>query len=72
MENKMTHKALMLVALQKKLESEMAAARLSLNNYLEHPVAIGEHPQLLEEASKALAQLEHSYSNLQELNKLIL
>ncbi len=66
----MNHKEQMVVALQKKFEAEMAEAVLVFNNYLNNPCAIGEHPQLLEEAAKSIAQWEHNHSNLEALKHM--
>ena len=56
-------------ALQKKYEAEIAVAKATAEVYLERPVAIGEHPQFLQELDKVLNQISSAEENLKTLSK---
>jgi hypothetical protein len=47
----------MTAALRAKYEADIAHADATINIYLDNPVAIGEHPQHLEEIDKLLAKI---------------
>ncbi len=64
------HKTRMVSTLRKKYEYEMQKAKTVFMNYLENPVALGEHPDLPKEADDALAQWEHSHSSMEALREL--
>ena len=46
-----------------------ATAKATAEVYLERPVAIGEHPQFLEELDKVLNQISNAEENLKTLSK---
>ena len=52
----MTKRLSMTAALRAKYEADIAQADATINIYLDNPVAIGEHPQHLEEIDKLLAK----------------
>ena len=56
-------------ALKRKYEAEIASAKATAEVYLERPVAIGEHPQFLEELDKVLNQISAAEENLKTLSK---
>ena len=56
-------------ALHTKYEADIATADATVNIYLDNPVAIGEHPQHLEEMDKLVCSLATAEDNLQALNK---
>ena len=56
-------------ALHTKYEADIATADATVNIYLDNPVAIGEHPQHLEEMDKLVCALAAAEDNLQALNK---
>ena len=56
-------------ALKRKYEAEIASAKATAEVYLERPVAIGEHPQFLEELDKVLNQISSAEEKLETLSK---
>ena len=53
----MTKGLSMTAALRAKYEADIAQADATINIYLDNPVAIGEHPQHLEEIDKLLSKI---------------
>ena len=53
--NFMTIKEIILEALEKKYDAEIATAEATIKIYLEKSVGIGEHPQHIEEVDKQVA-----------------
>ena len=47
-------------ALKCKYEAEIAAGKATARVYLEKPVAIGEHPQFLDELDKVLTKISNA------------
>tara|TARA_Y100000004_G_scaffold125557_1_gene141257 strand:+ start:6632 stop:6841 length:210 start_codon:yes stop_codon:yes gene_type:complete len=62
-----TIKKMILEALEKKYDAEIAEADATLKVYLENPVGIGEHPQIVEEADKQIAKICRNKEKLEEL-----
>ena len=56
-------------ALKRKYEAEIAAGKATAKVYLEKPVAIGEHPQFLDELDKVLTKISNAEENLKTLSK---
>ena len=56
-------------ALKRKYEAEIAAGKATARVYLEKPVAIGEHPQFLDELDKVLTKISNAEENLKTLSK---
>tara|TARA_R100001443_G_scaffold1238_3_gene4783 strand:- start:5672 stop:5872 length:201 start_codon:yes stop_codon:yes gene_type:complete len=56
-----------LEALEKKYEAEIAAADATIKIYLDNSVGIGEHPQHLEEIDKLLQTIVDAQEKLREL-----
>jgi predicted choloylglycine hydrolase len=54
----------MFESLVKKYESEISEAEATLMVYMENPVGIGEHPQLLEEMDKFVEKLANATDKL--------
>ena len=52
-----TIKKMILEALEKKYNAEIAEADATIKVYLENPVGIGEHPQIVDEADKQIAKI---------------
>ena len=48
---------MILDALEKKYNAEIAEADATIKVYLENPVGIGEHPQIVDEADKQIAKI---------------
>ena len=61
------HKKGLLNALVDRYEAHISAAHATINIYLESPVAIGEHPQHLEEIDKQLAIIAEAEDKLDAL-----
>ena len=55
-------------ALVKRYNAEIAEARATINVYLENPVAIGEHPQFIDEINKQL----NKWSDARDKIKIIM
>ena len=62
-----TIKKMILEALEKKYNAEIAEADVTIKIYLENPVGIGEHPQIVEEADKQIAKICRNKEKLEEL-----
>ena len=62
-----TIKKMILEALEKKYNAEIAEADATIKIYLENPVGIGEHPQIVEEADKQIAKICRNREKLEEL-----
>ena len=54
-------------ALIKKYEAEIAENTATLNIYLTNPVGIGEHPQHIEEVDKLISKICHAKEKKEEL-----
>ena len=54
-------------ALEKRYEAEIAAADATIKIYLDSPVGIGEHPQHLEEIDKLLQKIVDAEEKLKAL-----
>jgi len=59
----------LLSALQKKYESDISMGVATLKVYFNNPVAIGEHPQHIEEMDKLLDNIASAQDKLDNLNK---
>ena len=60
---------LLIDALRKKYEAEIADAYASALIYLNSSVGIGEHPQFVEELSKLVDKISSADENINTLNK---
>ena len=56
-------------ALKSKYEAEIAAGKATAKVYFDKPVAIGEHPQFLDELDKVLTKISNAEENLKTLSK---
>ena len=56
-------------ALRKQYEADIASARATALVYMQKPVAIGEHPQFLEELDKLITDISNAEENLKTLTK---
>ena len=57
----------MIDALQARYEADIAEADTTINIYLNNPVAIGEHPQHLEEIDKLLSKIADAKDKMEAL-----
>lgn len=62
-----TIKKMILEALEKKYDAEISEADATIKVYLENPVGIGEHPQIVEEADKQISKICRNKEKLEEL-----
>ena len=65
----MSKRPAMLASLRARYEADIAEADTTINIYLDHPVAIGEHPQHLEEIDKLLDKIKEAEEKLSLINK---
>jgi uncharacterized protein (DUF342 family) len=65
----MDTKLLLVDALRKKYEAEIADAYASALIYLNSSVGIGEHPQFINELDKLITKISSAEENLDTLNK---
>jgi len=65
----MDTKLLLIDALRKKYEAEIADAYASALIYLNSSVGIGEHPQFINELDKLITKISSAEENLDTLNK---
>ena len=56
-------------ALRARYEAEIAEADATINIYLDHPVAIGEHPQHIEEVNKQIEKIANAKEKLDVLDE---
>ena len=66
-----TIRSLILDALQKKYESDISKADATIKVYLENPVGIGEHPQIVDEVDKQISSICKAKEKLEELKNFI-
>mgnify|MGYP003660706251 FL=1 len=57
----------MLEALEKKYEADIASADATINIYLSNSVGIGEHPQFIEEIDKQVQKIADAQEKIQVL-----
>ena len=57
-------------ALEKKYEAQMAQAEANIKVYMENPVGVGEHPNIVQEVEKLLKEIKDAKEMLDELKKL--
>jgi len=54
-------------ALEKKYEAQMAQAEANIKVYMENPVGVGEHPNIVHEVEKLLKEIKDAKEMLDEL-----
>ena len=59
----------MIIALRKMYESEIAHAQANIDVYLNSPVGIGEHPDLVSAADEQIDKMAHAEDKLEILKK---
>ena len=62
-----TFKQVIVDALEKKHEAKMAEAEANIKVYMENPVGVGEHPNIVEEVEKQIKIIKESKEMLDEL-----
>ena len=63
----MDFRTLIIQALEDKYNAEISEAEATLKIYLEKPVAIGEHPQHVQEADKLVEKIAQAQEKLEVL-----
>ena len=63
----MNKRTAMLASLRARYEADIAEADTTINIYLDNPVAIGEHPQHLEEIDKLLSKIADAKDKMEAL-----
>ncbi len=63
----MSKRTPMLASLRARYEADIAEADTTINIYLDNPVAIGEHPQHLEELDKLMDKIAQAEEKLDAL-----
>jgi hypothetical protein len=62
-------RAIIIEALEKRYEAQLAEADATLKIYLENSVGIGEHPQHVDECDKLIAKVAQAEENLRVLRQ---
>jgi hypothetical protein len=62
-----SYKDVIVDALEKKYEAQMAQAEANVKVYMENPVGVGEHPNIVDEVEKLLKQIKDAKEMLDEL-----
>ena len=57
----------MVDALEKKYEAQMALAESNIKVFMENPVGVGEHPNIVQEVEKLLKEIKDAKEMLDEL-----
>ena len=65
----MSKRSAMLASLRARYEADIAEADTTINIYLDNPVAIGEHPQHLEEIDKLLSKIADAKDKMEALKE---
>ena len=60
---------MLIEALAKRYEAQIAEAKATLEIYLDHSVGIGEHPQHLDEMDKLFEKIATAKEKLEELEE---
>ena len=61
------NKNMIIEALQKKYEAEIAAAKANIQVYIDNPAGIGEHPDLVAAVDFEMAKLAEAEDKLESL-----
>ena len=62
-------RAVIIEALEKRYEAQLAESDATLKIYLENSVGIGEHPQHVDECDKLIAKVAQAEENLRVLRQ---
>ena len=62
-----SYKDVIVDALEKKYEAQMAQAEANIKVYMENPVGVGEHPNIVQEVEKLLKEIKDAKEMLEEL-----
>jgi hypothetical protein len=62
-----SYKDVIVDALEKKYEAQMAQAEANVKVFMENPVGVGEHPNIVQEVEKLLKEIKDAKEMLDEL-----
>ena len=62
-----SYKEVMVDSLEKKYEAQMALAEANIKVFMENPVGVGEHPNIVQEVEKLLKKIKDAKEMLDEL-----
>ena len=62
-----SYKEVMVDALEKKYEAQMALAESNIKVFMENPVGVGENPNIVQEVEKLLKEIKDAKEMLDEL-----
>ena len=62
-----SYRELIIDALEKKYEAQMAQAEANIKVFMENPVGVGEHPNIVQEVEKLLKEIKDAKEMLDEL-----
>ena len=62
-----SYKDVIVDALEKKYEAQMAQAEANIKVFMESPVGVGEHPNIVQEVEKLLKEIKDAKEMLDEL-----
>ena len=62
-----SYKEVMVDALEKKYEAQMGLAESNIKVFMENPVGVGEHPNIVQEVEKLLKEIKDAKEMLDEL-----
>ena len=62
-----SYKEVIVDALEKKYEAQMAQAEANIKVFMENPVGVGEHPNIVQEVEKLLKEIKDAKEMLDEL-----
>ncbi len=62
-----SYKEVIVDSLEKKYEAQMALAEANIKVFIENPVGVGEHPNIVQEVEKLLKEIKDAKEMLDEL-----
>ena len=62
-----SYKEVIVESLEKKYEAQMALAESNIKVFMENPVGVGEHPNIVQEVEKLLKEIKDAKEMLDEL-----
>ena len=62
-----SYKEVIVDSLEKKYEAQMALAEANIKVFMENPVGVGEHPNIVQEVEKLLKEIKDAKEMLDEL-----
>ena len=69
-QDSLNYSQLLLQAVESHFVAQKSKAIANLNNYLQHPAAIGEHPDLVQETIKLFEDVSHADGVLSTIKRI--